>query len=108
MVDTKWYAKPHLAFLKNFKSFIDYLRIKIYFIIKTEGKKIARTSLLENLFVNGYSIWQQSIQLFVLAGVSFLTYKNYKAEWVHKLVVVLLSLLLLMALLFFEKPLSHI
>ena len=65
-------------------------------------------SFLENLFVHHYSIWEQPIQIFLMIGISFLTYKNYKAEWVHKILVIVLSILLLIALLFIEKPLTFI
>ena len=87
----------------DFKEFYfnNYRKFFIWVIV------LSMLSFLENLFVNGYAIWEQPIQLCLLAGISFLTYKNYQAEWIHKLLVVLLSLLLLMALLFFEKPLSH-
>jgi hypothetical protein len=64
-------------------------------------------SLFENLFVHGYSISEQPIQICLVLGISFLTYKNYKREWVHKWLVILLSCLLLAALLFIEKPLTH-
>jgi len=65
-------------------------------------------SVMENIFIHDYVIWEQPIQISLLIVISIMIYKNYKAEWIHQALVILLSLLLLVALLFIEKPLTHL
>lgn len=85
----------------NFKEFYfnNFRKFFIWVIL------LSLLSFLENLFVHHYTILEQPIQIALMIGISFLTYKNYRIEWIHKWLVILLSLLLLVALLFIEKPL---
>jgi len=87
----------------DFKDFYfnNYRKFFIWVIL------LSLLSLLENIFIEDYNIWEQPVQIFLMVGISFLTYKNYRAEWIHKALVILLSILLLIALLFIEKPLTY-
>jgi hypothetical protein len=52
-------------------------------------------SILDNVFINNYVIWDQPVQLILLVILSILIYKKPKQEWVHVvLAFVLLSFLL--------------
>ena len=55
-------------------------------------------SIADNLLFNGYTWLDQPVQFIMLAGMAFLIYKKPKQEWVHKTVVVVLTLLLLSSL----------
>lgn len=56
-------------------------------------------SLIDNLVLNGYSWSEQPVHLFLLLLLPFLIYKNFQHEWLHKVTVVLLTVLLFASLL---------
>jgi hypothetical protein len=52
-------------------------------------------SIINNVFISSYTLWDQSVQLSLLALLSFLIYKKPKAEWVHLVSAIILLLVLL-------------
>lgn len=57
-------------------------------------------SIIDNVFINGYPIKDQVIQILLIAGLGLLLWKDTRAEWVHQLVVILLLVMLLMGMIF--------
>lgn len=55
-------------------------------------------SITDNLLLSNLSLMEQPLQLSLLAMISFITIKNYQQEWIHKMIVVLLSALLLLSM----------
>jgi hypothetical protein len=55
-------------------------------------------SIADNLLFNGYTWTDQPVQLILLIGMTYLVYKKPKKEWMHKVVVMILTLLLLVSL----------
>jgi hypothetical protein len=55
-------------------------------------------SLADNLLINDYSWMEQPVQISLLMILPFIMYKNFRQEWLHKLIVVLLTALLIASL----------
>ncbi|MEK6783175.1 MAG: hypothetical protein AABY93_15855 [Bacteroidota bacterium] len=52
-------------------------------------------ALLENLFISHFEFKDQFNQLILLLVLGIIVYKNYTAEWLHKVIVILLYAVLL-------------
>lgn len=52
-------------------------------------------AILENLFVSRFKLIEQFNQTILFIVLGFILFKNYKAEWLHKILVVLLYIILL-------------
>jgi hypothetical protein len=55
-------------------------------------------SILDNIFINGYSWTDQFMQFGIIAMLTFLIVKKYEAELVHKIVVITLTLTMIISL----------
>ena len=55
-------------------------------------------STLENLIIHGYTLGGQSIQIILLTIMTTLSIAKPKSEWIHKLVVSVLVLVMLTSL----------
>ncbi|MBL7871474.1 MAG: hypothetical protein JNM78_07675 [Cyclobacteriaceae bacterium] len=51
-------------------------------------------SIADNLFVNDYTWKDQIVQLLLLFVILFIAFKNFRQEWLHKVVVLVLTVLL--------------
>jgi hypothetical protein len=63
-------------------------------------------SMADNLLLNGYSWVDQPVHIFLLIALPYFIYKNFRQEWLHKLVVILLTALLIASLLLVEWTLK--
>lgn len=52
-------------------------------------------SILDNVLINAYTLWDQPVQLSLLAILSFMIYKKPKPDWVHLALALILLLFLL-------------
>lgn len=52
-------------------------------------------SILNNVLINAYTLWDQPVQLSLLAILSFMIYKKPKPDWVHLTLAIILLLFLL-------------
>lgn len=68
---------------------------------------LALLSLIDNIVVHGYRITEQPLQILLILLLSVLIYKNYAHEWLHKLVAVLLTVLLLASLTWLDWTLGN-
>jgi hypothetical protein len=55
-------------------------------------------SILDNIFFNNIPLAEQSVQILLLIIFSLITIKNFQQEWMHKLLVVFLAVLVVVAL----------
>jgi hypothetical protein len=51
-------------------------------------------SIADNILFNGYTLMDQLLQIGLLVFLLFFIYRNFQQEWLHKLTVVLLTVLL--------------
>jgi len=65
-------------------------------------------AILENLFVSHLKLTGQLNQVTLFLVLGFITYKNYKAEWLHKVIVIVLYIFLLASMLFRDLKLGSI
>jgi hypothetical protein len=52
-------------------------------------------AILENLFVSHLKLTEQVNQVILFVVLGFILFKNYKTEWLHKILVILLYIILL-------------
>ncbi len=77
--------------LKTFY-FKNFRRIFVWAIISVG------LSIIDNVLLNNLSLLEQPLQLSLLGFLSFITIKNYQHEWIHKMIVILLSGLLIISM----------
>ncbi len=85
----------HGTDFKNFY-FLNFRRIFVWAIFSVV------LSILDNLFLSNLSLVEQPLQLLLLAFLLFITIRNYQQEWIHKLIVLLLSGMLLISMISHE------
>jgi hypothetical protein len=59
-------------------------------------------SIIDNVLLSNLSFSEQPLQLLLLVILLFITIRNYQQEWIHKMIVVLLSGILLISMISHE------
>jgi hypothetical protein len=82
----------------DFKEFYfqNFRRIFVWAII------LVGLSIADNLFISNLSLAEQPLQLLLFGFLLLITIKNYRQEWIHKMIVILLSGLLLISMISHE------
>jgi hypothetical protein len=82
----------------DFKEFYfqNFRRIFVWAII------LVGLSIADNLFISKLSLTEQPLQLLLFGFLLLITIKNYRQEWIHKMIVILLSGLLLISMISHE------
>jgi hypothetical protein len=79
----------------NFKDFYfeNYRKFFLWVII------LSVLAIVNNLYINHYSLQNQLAPLSILLSLGFIAWKDYRQEWLHKTVVIILWATLLIVLL---------
>lgn len=59
-------------------------------------------SIMDNLLLSNQALTEQPVQLLLFVLLLFITIRNFQQEWIHKLIVVLLSGILLISMISHE------
>jgi len=59
-------------------------------------------SISDNLFISDLSLTDQPVQLLLFIFLMFILIRNYQLEWIHKVIVLFLSTLLLFSKISYE------
>jgi hypothetical protein len=79
----------------NFKEFYFHNYKKFFIGVMV----LSALAVLENLLVSHLKLTGQLNQMMLLLVLGFIVYKNYKIEWLHKIIVILLYIILLASML---------
>lgn len=64
-------------------------------------------SIIDNVFINGYALKEQALQIFLIVGLGLLLWRDVKTEWVHHLVVVILFVILVTGMIFTDAVIQN-